>query len=428
MSRRGMATRSSSSPGLGNDIDFNAVKRNNINTVLVDDTLSESSSTETLINEINTVEDTMFIQDDTNADVIRSPQRATDLTRKDGRNNMGTVEVVSNNNTNNTIEDLKTLTGDSNTNYTAIKLNWATNKKDRYDSHRTFLENCLRDQMIPQNFKINAEPSIGNHDEKFLEEWNNIIKICQDNLMRHTIQYTTKVIAETQNNIKDLDTEMQKNLQQPIYTKARDIIDSTSNKTKKFLEIRKRKKMNIIKYGKPNKENKTNITATQQQKPSISIPSNIEQKRNAKQKQIKYNSRNLKQDVIDEKDILIGKLQKELASKRNTRAAEVINTDPLDRLIKEKDEIIETLKYDLEQESSNHYSTRRPTMNYSRAVKGRPARQTSNITNAEKNGETAPDQLESKQKLISIFTKEIRLLNEGMQNLENQFKIMLNTL
>ena len=436
MIRRGMATRSSSSPALASDSNITTATTYDANAAFID-TLSISSSTETLIEEINTVEDTMFIQDDTNADVMRSPQitrqRPTHFTQN-GRNKVLTAETdnADKYNSNNAVEDLKFLTKNNDINYTAIKLNWATNKKDRYESHKMFLEHCLVDGAIPLNFKINPEPSIGNHDEEFLEEWNNIIKRCQINLIRHTIQYTEKVITETQNNMKNLDADMKKDLHEQTYAKAKKIIDSTSDKTKTFLEIRKRKKINIIKYGKPKKDNnKQKLNKkTQKQKPSIPIPSGIE--KNIETTIKPNDGNNLKQDEINKKNTLIKKLQKDLAKKRNEKATEKATINPLDAILKEKDQIIETLKYDLEQESDNYYldqTQHKQKMDYSSAVKNRTTtiRQTPCRLN-EKNGNNAPDQLEGKQKLLSIFTKEIRLLNEGMQNLEKQFQTVLNTL
>ena len=52
-----------------------------------------------------------------------------------------------------------------------IKLNRLLDKKDRYESHVSFLKNCLKIGRVPNGLVINLEPSIGNHDETFRAKW-----------------------------------------------------------------------------------------------------------------------------------------------------------------------------------------------------------------------------------------------------------------
>ena len=82
-----------------------------------------------------------------------------------------------------------------------------------------------------------------------------------------TIEYTEITIAETESTIKQLDNNSKANASNQVYTKAKQIVDATSTKTKAVLNIRKRKKLNFIKYGKPSKQENSNNTQNKDSPP-----------------------------------------------------------------------------------------------------------------------------------------------------------------
>ena len=48
-----------------------------------------------------------------------------------------------------------------------IKLDRLQDKSTRYESHKEFLEKCIREKVIPDGLRVDVEPTIGNHDEEF---------------------------------------------------------------------------------------------------------------------------------------------------------------------------------------------------------------------------------------------------------------------
>ena len=52
-----------------------------------------------------------------------------------------------------------------------VKLDRLYDKHARFESHRQFLQRCIKEKVIPNGLKINLEPTIGNYDDKFLTKW-----------------------------------------------------------------------------------------------------------------------------------------------------------------------------------------------------------------------------------------------------------------
>ena len=44
-------------------------------------------------------------------------------------------------------------------------------KNAQYQSHREFLSQCIESKLIPKGLKLDLEPTIGNHDQEFLDMW-----------------------------------------------------------------------------------------------------------------------------------------------------------------------------------------------------------------------------------------------------------------
>ena len=53
------------------------------------------------------------------------------------------------------------------------RLDRLRDKAGRHESHKSFLEKCITENVIPNGLKLELEPTIGNHDEEFLSCWYN---------------------------------------------------------------------------------------------------------------------------------------------------------------------------------------------------------------------------------------------------------------
>ena len=90
----------------------------------------------------------------------------------------------------------------------AFKIDNLRNKKERYESHEAFLKRCLENNIIPNGLKCFVEPSIGNRDEEFLNEWHGILNECSKKLMNLTIDYSGKTKENTTTQINTLTNEL----------------------------------------------------------------------------------------------------------------------------------------------------------------------------------------------------------------------------
>ena len=93
----------------------------------------------------------------------------------------------------------------------AIKLNCLKGKVTRYESHKDFLTCCIAEKLIPKGLKLELEPTIGNFDQEFVEEWYSKLKGFSLILMKDITTYCEKTTKSTNDIIKNTETTL-KNL------------------------------------------------------------------------------------------------------------------------------------------------------------------------------------------------------------------------
>ena len=100
----------------------------------------------------------------------------------------------------------------------ALRLEQINNKKIRFLSHKEFLEKCFRDKLTPNGLKTNLEPTIGNQNEEFVNQWYKIQDDIAKQLMKITIKFCEITIKETEHEIKEIDSKLQSNLRSTEYS------------------------------------------------------------------------------------------------------------------------------------------------------------------------------------------------------------------
>ena len=58
-----------------------------------------------------------------------------------------------------------------NTGKLALKLNRLKDKSARYISHKEFLTRCIENKLKAKGLELSLEPSIGNYDQEFINNW-----------------------------------------------------------------------------------------------------------------------------------------------------------------------------------------------------------------------------------------------------------------
>ena len=88
--------------------------------------------------------------------------------------------------------------------YLAMKLNSLKDKQARFVSHKEFLTCCLAEELVLEELKATLEPTIGNHDQEFLDNWYSKQKQFSLLVMEDILQFCEKTINKTVPDIKKL--------------------------------------------------------------------------------------------------------------------------------------------------------------------------------------------------------------------------------
>ena len=100
-------------------------------------------------------------------------------------------------------------TDDEATDQLSLKLNRLTEKLCRYESHKYFINKCLNDKLIPEGF-WSLEPSIGNHDDEFLQQWYEDVTKFLLTRMEATVKFCEKTITAAKSGIKETEDELKR--------------------------------------------------------------------------------------------------------------------------------------------------------------------------------------------------------------------------
>lgn len=138
----------------------------------------------------------------------------------------------------------------SNTRYLVSKLDRLHDKKERYSSHRQFLQKCLDNDIVPNGLRLDLEPTIGNHDEEFLQNWYSKLEEYSKNFMKDVLAFCVKTNAETDASIKALDTELQTAVEKAQYDNVQATIIQNNTLRSNELQRRKNKKFYALKFKK----------------------------------------------------------------------------------------------------------------------------------------------------------------------------------
>ena len=145
-----------------------------------------------------------------------------------------------------------------------IRLDRLRNKEERYESHITFLKDCLAIKRIPKGLVINLEPTIGNHDEEFLAKWYQRLEEFSMIMMTDIVEYSERVKTETTQKISTEQETLRAMMKPDDFREVTQIMDQNSSERKRALQVTKRKKFNYLKYHRetPMQQRTTHRNAT----------------------------------------------------------------------------------------------------------------------------------------------------------------------
>ena len=130
----------------------------------------------------------------------------------------------------------------------AVKMDRLVDKKDRYESHIQFLTKCLADKVIPLGLTIQVEPTIGNHNEEFLNKWYEKLNSFSFELMKDVVEFCKSTTTVLSTQIKEVDASIKTKIPPTKYTELSKTLQENQEIRKRHLQQRKIKKFNHLKY------------------------------------------------------------------------------------------------------------------------------------------------------------------------------------
>ena len=118
------------------------------------------------------------------------------------------------------------------------------------------MSKCIQEKFVPKGLEITLEPTIGNFDQVFVDNWYTDLKQFSIVLLKQIVVYYDKTEQKTQKNINEAQTILNQQLNKEDYEEIKNTIISNETATKKLLRKRKFKKFLSWKY-KPKSAVKT---------------------------------------------------------------------------------------------------------------------------------------------------------------------------
>ena len=177
------------------------------------------------------------------------------LTNDENLDTSSTETVIANYQANNNITDNVGVrtgpgTGSNHGRYLVSKLDRLHDKKERYTSHQQFLQKCLDNNIIPNGLRLDLEPTIGNHDEEFLQNWYSKLEEYSKNFMKDVLAFCAKTNDETETNITAVNTELHATIEKEQYDNVQATVIQNNSLRSNELQRKKNKKFYALKYKK----------------------------------------------------------------------------------------------------------------------------------------------------------------------------------
>ena len=113
----------------------------------------------------------------------------------------------------------------------ALKLNHLKNKSARYESHKSFLNQCIREKLIPKGLEVYIEPTIGNHDQEFLDNWNQLFKDFSLVLMKNIVSFCDQTLTATTTEVKTTEQTLKHKMEEQEFANVEQVIPQNEETT-----------------------------------------------------------------------------------------------------------------------------------------------------------------------------------------------------
>ena len=121
-----------------------------------------------------------------------------------------------------------------------IKLNRLCAMLAQFKSHKDFPSRCIQEKLIQKGLELNLEPTIGNYDQEFIDNWYSNLKYFSLILVKQIVTYCKKTEKKTQS-ISEIEATLKGH-----YAEILDTITINETVTKEILYQQKLKKFNTF--------------------------------------------------------------------------------------------------------------------------------------------------------------------------------------
>ena len=103
-----------------------------------------------------------------------------------------------------------------NTDKSALKPKCLKEKYASYISHKNFISQCIKNKLVPKGLDLTYEPTIGNYDQDFIDNWYSDFKDFSLVLAGQVVSFCDKTTDEIAIKISDTELIQTTNLSQTI--------------------------------------------------------------------------------------------------------------------------------------------------------------------------------------------------------------------
>lgn len=186
-------------------------------------------------------------RDETNPVFLIEQASTSTLVNNSETSLLNTTQIAATNTTQNSSPGV-TLPQNINKEGVALKLNRLKEKQARYESHKGFLTRCIAEKLVPKGLKLELEPTLGNHDQEFLDNWFSKLNEFSLNLMNDIVTFCDKTIAKTNEDVKNTEFALKSATEKEEFEQIERAIKTNEESTKRLLQQKKFKKYNTLKH------------------------------------------------------------------------------------------------------------------------------------------------------------------------------------
>ena len=132
--------------------------------------------------------------------------------------------------------------------YFATKLDRFSDKEIRFKSHKEFLTRCLEANIIPNGLKLQLEPSIGNHDDAFVNKWYGKLEKFSRELMQDVIEHCDTTLNTVKTEITTVESSLRNHIEENQFAEIKKAITTNQDSRKRTMQQIKNKKFYALKY------------------------------------------------------------------------------------------------------------------------------------------------------------------------------------